>query len=99
MHKSAVQKLGEKIGEVEEIKTNEDGECIGLFARLRNSIDITQPFKNILFIEAKGKKNILMAVVYERLPDFYFCCGILGHQYRECLKYQGHPKENLPYGS
>ncbi|KAL9408562.1 hypothetical protein AB3S75_047020 [Citrus x aurantiifolia] len=99
MHKCAVQKLGETIGEVEEIETDKDGECIGIFARLRISVDITQPLKKILFIKVERKKKILMAVVYERLSDFCFCCGILGHQYRECLKYQGQPKENLPYGS
>ncbi|KAH9754526.1 hypothetical protein KPL71_015466 [Citrus sinensis] len=99
MQKCAVQKLGEKIGEVKEIETDEDGECIGIFARLRISVDIMQPLKKILFIEVEGKKKIPMAMVYERLPDFCFCCGILGHQFRECLKYQGQPKENLPYGS
>lgn len=27
-----------------------------------------------------------------------FLLCILGHQYRECLKYRGQPKEKLPYG-
>lgn len=54
MHKGAVQNLGEKIGEVKEVETDEDGECIEIFARLRISVDITQPLKNILFIESGG---------------------------------------------
>ena len=54
MHKGAFQKLREKIGEVEEVENDEDGECIGIFARLRISINITQTLKNILFIESKG---------------------------------------------
>ena len=40
-----------------------------------------------------------MVVLYERLLDFCFCYGILGHQYRECLKYRGQLKDKLPYGS
>lgn len=52
MHKGAVQKLG--VGEVEEVETDEDGECIEIFARLRISVDITQLLKNILFIESEG---------------------------------------------
>ncbi|KAH9670684.1 CCHC-type domain-containing protein [Citrus sinensis] len=96
MHKGAIQKLGKKIGDVEEIETDDDGECIGLYARLRISVNVTRPLKKILFIEEEDKKKIPMAMVYERLPDFYFCCGILGHQYRE---YRGQPKDKFPYGS
>ena len=41
MNKDAIQKLGEKIGTMQEIETDETGECIGQFARVRISIDIT----------------------------------------------------------
>lgn len=39
-----------------------------------------------------------MPVLYEKLPDFYFYCVHIGHQYMECLKYKGQPKDQLPYG-
>lgn len=38
-----------------------------------------------------------MSVLYERLSDFCFCCAHIGHQYWECLKYIGQPKQELPY--
>lgn len=41
MDKEAIQKLGEKMVQVKEIDTDEAGECIGQFARVRISIDIT----------------------------------------------------------
>lgn len=65
---------------------DDDGECIGAFARARVTIDITHPLKKIIFIKLKEQMNIPIAVLYERLPYSYFCYGMLGHQYRECLK-------------
>lgn len=40
-----------------------------------------------------------MPVLYEKLPDLCFCCAHIGHQFRECFKYKGQPKEELPYGA
>ncbi|KAL9444024.1 hypothetical protein AB3S75_017241 [Citrus x aurantiifolia] len=97
MVREIIQKLGEKIGEVEEIKTDATGECIGQFARIRISINITHPLKKVVFLQEAGAK-IPMPVLYEKLPEFCFCCAKIGHQFRECLKYKGQTKENLPYG-
>lgn len=97
MNKEAIQKLGGKIGEVLEVETDEAGECIGQFARARISIDITQPLKKVVFLQYEGTR-IPMPILYEKLLDFCFCCAHIGHQYRECLKYKGQQKEDLPHG-
>lgn len=39
-----------------------------------------------------------MRVMYERLPDFCFCCGCIGHQYRECAHYKFQSKDEMSYG-
>lgn len=98
MNKEVIQKLGEKIGTVKEIESDEIGECIGQFARIRISISITQPLKKVAFAQQDGVK-IPMPVLYEKLPEFCFCCAHIGHQFRECLICKGQPKEELPYGS
>lgn len=39
---------------------------------------------------------------YEKLHDFYYCCGIIGHGHRECEKWLGDKEKfevlGLPYG-
>ncbi|XP_024036844.1 uncharacterized protein LOC112096879 [Citrus clementina] len=98
MERDFLQELEGMIGKVEEIETDENGDCFGEFARIRIFINITQPLKKILFLKQEGETDIPMPLVYERLPDFCFCCGIIGHQFKECAQYQGQPKEDLSFG-
>ena len=46
----------------------------------------------------RPRVEVHMPVVYERLPDFCYCCGIIGNQYRECIKYKNQPQDKLEYG-
>lgn len=100
MTKEMKPALGEAIGKVEEVETDAAGECFGQFLRLRISVDITRPLKKILELEQEGQaeEDIPMQVMYERLPDFCFCCGRIGHQYRECAHYKSQSKDELAYG-
>ena len=43
--------LGKAIGIVEEVDADEERECIGQYARVSISIDITQPLKKIIYLE------------------------------------------------
>lgn len=37
-------------------------------------------------------------MTYEKLPDFCYGCGLLGHTIKECEQYRGLNDEALPYG-
>lgn len=93
MHREMMQELGESIGSVEEVDTDEDGNCIGEIVKLRISVDITKPLQKTLEVETDEDGNILIPILYEKLPDFCFCCGLIGHQYKKCTEYEGQPKE------
>ncbi|KAH9650223.1 putative reverse transcriptase/RNA-dependent DNA polymerase [Citrus sinensis] len=99
MDKYAVKKLGSLIGKLEDVDTDEAGECVGPIVRTRISVDVTRPLQKILFLQQEDGVKTPIGIQYERLPKFCFCCGLVGHQYRECLKYKGQPKEKLAYGS
>ena len=71
--------MGEAIGIVEEVDADEEEECIGQYARVSISIDITQPLKKIIYLELEGEDDVPITVVYEWLSDFCFYCGFIGH--------------------
>lgn len=98
MDTSIIRELGARVRRVEDIGTNAHGECFGEFVRIRVSVDITKPLKKLIVLKQEGEEDIPMPVVYERLPDFCFCCGCIGHQFRECTEYRGQQKEDLPFG-
>lgn len=39
-----------------------------------------------------------MLIIYEKLPNFCFCCGRVGHQYKDFVQYKSQPKDQFEYG-
>ena len=62
MERYFLQELGGKIRIVKEVETNEYGEYIGEFVRVRISIKMTQPLEKIL---QEGDADIPMSIDYE----------------------------------
>lgn len=100
MDTETIQELGEAIGRVEEVGTNDNGDCFDKYIRLRISVDVTKPLIQMLELEQEdeGEKPVPMLVRYERLPDFCFVCGCIGHQYRVRAKYKNQSKKEIEYG-
>ena len=92
------KEIGGLVGKVVEVDTDRAWDCIGQVIRLRISINVTQPLKKILFIESEDGKKVPVAVEYEKLPDFCYCCGSIGHSYKGCGMYKGNLKNDLAYG-
>ncbi|KAL5807766.1 hypothetical protein ACOSQ3_028457 [Xanthoceras sorbifolium] len=57
----------------------------GKFLRIKVSIDITKPLKRGIRLRLANFDTMITALIkYERLPDFCYGCGFIGHSFREC---------------
>lgn len=75
------KKIGEILGLFEEIDSKEAHRS-GKFMRIKVKMDMKDPLKRGTIVRFKEKTHRVF-FKYERLPTFYFICGILGHQLKE----------------
>lgn len=68
------------------------------YMRFRADIRLDKPLRRGMRIGvANGSKWITFK--YEKVIDFCYACGLLGHSYQQCLAYDGVTSaDNLPYG-
>lgn len=78
------QHLGEVIGVVEEIESDEKNEWIGSFMRIHIIIDVMKPLRWGVRIKTIARQSIWSPIMYEKFPDFCFACGLVRHSIREC---------------
>ncbi|KAL5862997.1 hypothetical protein ACOSQ3_000511 [Xanthoceras sorbifolium] len=77
--------LGSKIGRVMDIDVGATGDCLGRFLRVRVVIDITKPLNRYLRVGlSEGDPDTVLLLRYERLTEYCFQCGVVGHVVREC---------------
>ncbi|KAK4424238.1 hypothetical protein Salat_1617200 [Sesamum alatum] len=71
--------------------------------RIRININVTRPFKRALTLLSEHGDELVLRFSYERLPNFYYLCGKLGHISRFCeLRFQEgflDPGVHTPYGA
>ncbi|KAL5780466.1 hypothetical protein ACOSQ2_011203 [Xanthoceras sorbifolium] len=85
MTKEAGLQLGSKVGKVKDIDTGASGDCMGKFLRIRVSIDISKPLKRGIRVSLDDSEETIMLLIrYERLPEYCFGCGMVGHHVRDC---------------
>ncbi|KAL5736787.1 hypothetical protein ACOSQ2_031575 [Xanthoceras sorbifolium] len=77
--------LGAKIGKVKDMDVGASGDCTGKFLRVRVEVDVCQPLKRGLRIRLEdSEEEQTLLLRYERMPEFCFECGLIGHSFREC---------------
>ncbi|KAI8003399.1 hypothetical protein LOK49_LG08G00886 [Camellia lanceoleosa] len=56
----------------------------GRTLRIRVEINIDKPLRRGLKLALGGQESVWIMLQYERLPNFCFHCGLLGHSVRDC---------------
>ena len=65
---------------------SESRECWGKFMRVKVRLDISKPLKRWLRLKlGKLEEVIMVGLKYERLPDFCYAYGRIGHGIKEFL--------------
>ncbi|KAK6160972.1 hypothetical protein DH2020_004353 [Rehmannia glutinosa] len=75
-----LQFVGRSLGEVLSVDID------GVIPRIRVMIDISKPLKMGLWVFLESvSKEFTIPIQFEKLPDFCFSCGMVGHRICECL--------------
>lgn len=84
------------IGKFEKVDLDEDSDCWGQSLRVRVSINIHKPLKRgILMKLGAMAEERWVRIAYEKIPDFCYGCGMLGHLIMDCKK-RPEEQENEP---
>ncbi|XP_057779505.1 uncharacterized protein LOC130998089 [Salvia miltiorrhiza] len=85
MHPDVIRRIGEQIGTVKEIDLGAGGLCLGKFARVRVSWSLNLPLKRCVRLLPDGEmEGAIILLLYEKLPNFCFRCGKIGHLLHFC---------------
>jgi hypothetical protein len=77
--------IGKTVGNVIEVDFDEGSKGrYRRFIRLRIEIDISRPLNPGFFLPRPGLNDLWISLKYERLPEFCFSCGVIGHDCRFC---------------
>lgn len=73
------------LGEVVSMDVDQEGKASGAYLRGRITLDLSKPVKRgILMRLRRNEEPWWFAAQYEKIPFFYFSCGIIGHSDLQC---------------
>jgi hypothetical protein len=83
MGKTSVQKIGASVGVVEDVDVDDDDPGWGEYIRVKIKVDLKKPLARGRMLHLPGK-SVWIAFKYEKLPRFFYKCGIILHGLQGC---------------
>ncbi|CAI9116178.1 OLC1v1017262C1 [Oldenlandia corymbosa var. corymbosa] len=83
MSKKFAATAGDNIGQFIEVYCDSEGSYIGRFLRIKVSVDIRLPLMRAITVSHKGQL-LKIQLQYERVSDFCYFCGVIGHEQSSC---------------
>ncbi|PQM40802.1 hypothetical protein Pyn_12255 [Prunus yedoensis var. nudiflora] len=95
------RQIGNRLGQCIDVMEGSYGECLGRYLRIRVRLDVTKPLRRVMKLRFDHSLEAVIEFKYERLPDFCYVCGRIGHVVKECKFVSAIEKEakEKPYGS
>ncbi|KAG8386358.1 hypothetical protein BUALT_Bualt03G0140500 [Buddleja alternifolia] len=75
--------IGNSLGQFRSVDLARNGVSGGSTLRIRVGLDVSKPLRRVSFFRA-GSNNFNISYTYERLPNFCYICGIMGHIFQFC---------------
>ncbi|KAL0437567.1 UNVERIFIED_CONTAM: hypothetical protein Sradi_0464600 [Sesamum radiatum] len=95
--------LGNQLGRFKDVDMDNSMDLWGASMRIRVSLDITKPLRRVLKLKTTMRDELLITFTYEKLPNFCYICGRLGHLSEACEMQLSEdfvdPGNNTPYGA
>ncbi|KAG8365610.1 hypothetical protein BUALT_Bualt18G0123700 [Buddleja alternifolia] len=83
MTKDMASFIGNSLGQFRSVDLARNGVAGGSTLRIRVGLDVSKPLRRVSFFRA-GSNNFNISYTYERLPNFCYICGIMGHIFQFC---------------
>jgi hypothetical protein len=85
LSKQLARELGKKLGECIYIDNDARGDICEKIIRVRVRLPIARALQRWITLQDEfSNEEVVVTVLYERLPTFCLCCGVIGHKEADC---------------